>query len=274
MKKNNLAITLIIPYYSNMFSTFYTLEIIKEASKAAIKLGADLLIATAWKNHSSAGVLFADAMDNERWIKKARKEKIPYLLLNYYDAASKDNCIGIDNAKASFEAVNYLIKTGHRRIATITGKLNAQAGRDRLAGFKKAVRANKLDLDKDCIVTGDWTRESGRGAMKEFLSQDKDSRPTAVFVAGDEMAIGAMEIAKEAGLRIPEDISFVGFDNVPDAALPGVSLTTIEQPFSDLASLGMENLIKVIKNKSKPPIKILLDNTRLIKRTSVKELLR
>ncbi len=272
MKKNRLTVTLIIPYYNNMFSTFYTMEIIKEASKAAIKLDADLLIATTWKDHSSCGILFADAMNNERWIKRARREKIPYMLLNYYDAACKDNCIGIDNAKASLEVVNYLIKSGHKRIAAITGKLNAQAGRDRLAGFKKAMKANRIDFDEHCIVTGDWTRESGRGAMKELLSQVP--RPSAVFVAGDEMAIGAMEAAKEAGLRIPEDISFVGFDNIPDAALPGISLTTIEQPFSDLAVLGMKQLISIIKNKPKKPARILLKNTRLIKRATVRELRR
>lgn len=272
MKKNHLTVTLIIPYYNNMFSTFYTLEIIKEASKAAIQLNADLLIATAWKDHSSCGILFADAMNNERWIKRARKEKIPYMLLNYYDAASHDNCIGIDNGKATFEAVDYLIKSGHKHIAAITGKLNAQAGKDRLEGFKKAMKAGKLDLDEDYIIAGDWTRESGRSAMKELLSLEK--RPTAVFVSGDEMAIGAMEIAKNAGLGIPDDISFVGFDNIPDAALPGISLTTIEQPFSDLATLGMKNLIALIKNKPKKPVKILLDNTRLIKRTSVRELQR
>lgn len=272
MKKNHLTVTLIIPYYNNMFSTFYTLEIIKEASKAAIKLNADLLIATSWRDHLSCGILFADALNNERWVKRAKKEKMPFLFLNYYDVTSKDNCIGIDNVKASLEAVNYLINSGHKRIATITGKLNAQAGRDRLAGFKKALKANNIDLPKDYVVTGDWTRESGRSAMKELLLLGE--RPTAVFVAGDDMAIGAMATTKEAGLRIPEDISFMGFDNIPDAALPGISLTTIEQPFSDLAVSGMKHLIALIKAKPKKPVKILLDNTRLIKRTSVKELLR
>lgn len=270
MKKNNLSVSLIIPVYQNMFSSFYTLEIIKEVSKTAIGFAVDLLIETAWKASPGSGILFADVMNNEEWIKKARKEKIPYILLNYYDAASGDNCIGINNTKASFEAVNYLIKSGHKRIATITGKLNAQAGRDRLAGFKKAIKANRIDLDKDYIIAADWTRDSGREAMKKLISQDR--RPTAVFIAGDEMAIGAMETTKEAGLKIPNDISFVGFDNIPDAALPGVSLTTVEQPFSDLATLGMKHLIAIIKNKPKKPVKILLENTRLIKRTSVKKL--
>jgi LacI family transcriptional regulator len=270
MKKNRLAITLLIPHYQNMFSTFYTLEIIKEVSRAAIDLDVDLLIETAWHAKASSGILFADTMGNEKWIKKARKEKMPYLILNYYDKSARDNCIGIDNEKATFEAVNYLFQAGHRRIATITGKLNAQAGVQRLKGYKKALQAKKININNKYIVKGDWAKESGRAAMKKLLSLDKS--PTAVFVSGDEMALGAMEAAKDAGLRIPTDISFVGFDNIPQAELPEIGLTTVQQPFSDLARLGLKQLVAVIKKKSKLPVKILLKNTKLIQRASVKKL--
>lgn len=270
MKKNRLTISLIIPHYQNMFSTFYTLEIIKEVSKVAIKSEVDLLIATSWKAHPSSGILFADMMGNEEWVKKARKRKLPYLILNYYEPDSKDNCIGIDNKKAAFEVVDYLIQAGHRRIAMITGKLNAQAGIQRLEGFKKAIKAAKLDLDKRYILTGDWTKESGKEAMKKLLLLDKF--PSAVFVAGDEMAIGAMEATKEAGLKIPEDISFVGFDNIPEAASPTLNLSTVEQPFIELAKLGVKYLIQIIKRGSRQPVKILLSNIRLIQRASVKNL--
>lgn len=170
MRKNKLTISLIIPRYQNMFSTFYTLEIIKEVSRQAIASGVDLLIETTWRIHSSSGVLFADILGNELGIKKAKRQKLPYLILNYYEPNSKDNCIGIDNEKASFEAVNYLLKAGHQRLATITGKLSAQAGLHRLAGFKKALKLSKIDLDKRYIVGGDWSRESGALAMKKLLS--------------------------------------------------------------------------------------------------------
>lgn len=270
MKKNNLTITLIIPHYQNMFSTFYTLEIVKEVSKAALNFGVDLLIETGWKLFPPSGILFADIMNNERWLKKAKEEKIPYLILNYYEQKSKDNCIGIDNAKASFEAVNYLIKAGHRRIATITGKLNAQAGWGRLEGFKKVIKVNKLSLDKRYIVKGDWTKEAGSQAIQKLLRLPNP--PSAVFVAGDEMAIGAMEAVKDAGLKVPENISIVGFDNIPQSEEPQICLTTVEQPFSDLANLGVKYLTQIIKKRLKPPVKILLENTKLIKRKSVKVL--
>lgn len=270
MKKERLTITLLIPRYQNMFSTFYTLEIIKEVSKSAIDFDVDLLIETSWKTSPLSGILFADIMGNEHWIKRARKKNIPYLILNYYEQKSKDNCIGIDNKEASVEAVNYLIKSGHRRIATITGKLNAQAGIHRLEGFKKALRMSKIDLDKRYIITGDWTKEAGKQAAKKLIALK--GPPTAIFVAGDEMAIGAMEAAKEKGLRVPEDVSFVGFDNIPQTQRAEISLTTVEQPFSDLARLGIKYLVQIIKKKVKPPVKVLLENTKLIKRKSVKHL--
>jgi LacI family transcriptional regulator len=271
MKKNRLTLGLIIPHYQNMFSTFYTLEIIKEVSRAAIAQDVDLWVETSWRTlRNTAGILFADFMGNERWIKKAKEKKIPYLILNYYNPASKDNCIGIDNRKASQEAVNYLIRQGHKRIAVVTGKLNAQAGRDRLEGFKKALKSAKINLDKSYIVKGDWLQESGRDAMRRLLALKE--LPTAVFVCGDEMAIGAMGAVKEAGLKVADDISFVGFDNMPQAAFPQNSLTTVEQPFSELANLGVKYLIQIIRKKPKKPIKIILKTIKLINRTSVKNL--
>lgn len=270
MKKNRITISLVIPYYHNMFSTFYTLEIIKEASKAAIEDGLNLLVETSWKVFRVSGILFADVMGNELLIKKARAKKVPYLILNYFNLDSKDNCIGIDNEKAGLEAADYLVRSGHKRIAIITGKLNAQAAKQRLEGYKKAMRLSEIVLDKRYIVNGDWTEESGVRAMKKLLSIKE--RPTAVFAAGDEMALGAMRAAKEAGLKTPEDISFVGFDNIPAAGSPDVSLTTIKQPFPELARAGFKYLQQIIKKQAKQPVKILLENTELIKRGSVKEL--
>jgi len=270
MRKNRLIIGLIIPYYQKMFSSFYTLEIIREVSQAAIKLDADLLIETAKKMFSVSGIIFADFMGNEALIKQARKKRMPYIILNYYDQNSADNCIGIDNEKASFQVVNYLISSGHRRIATITGKLNAQAGIQRLEGFKRALKQKKIKPDSRYIIKGDWTKASGAGAMLRLLAQKVP--PTAVFIAGDEMALGAIEAVKDAGLKIPKDISLVGFDNVPQSSFPGISLSTVQQPFPKLARLGVEYLIQIIKKKSKQPVKVLLSDTKLIKRDSVRKL--
>ena len=270
MKKNRLTIGLIIPYYQDMFSTFYTLEIIKEVSRVAIRLNTDLLIETAARKLGISGIIFADLMGNEQLIKKVRKKKIPYIILNYYDQDSIDNCIGIDNEKASFDVVSYLTCVGHSRIAMITGKLSAQAGIQRLEGYKRALQAKKIKVENRYIVIGNWTKTSGKRAMKKLLRLRKS--PTAVFVAGDEMALGAIEAAGEAGVKVPEDVSLIGFDNIPEAASVAARLSTVEQPFPRLAELGIKYLIQIIQKKLKQPVKILLGNTKLIKRASVKEL--
>jgi DNA-binding LacI/PurR family transcriptional regulator len=270
MKKDKIEVCLIIPRYENMFSTFYTLEIIKEVSKAVIMQDVNLTIETRWRPPFSSGILFADMMGNEEAVKKARAKNIPYLILNYYKPDSRDNCIGINNERASFEVVKYLAQQGHRRIAFITGKLNAQAGKDRLEGFKRGLKAKKIKLDKRLIVSGDWSKEAGRQAMKKLLALKNP--PSAVFAGGDEMALGAMEAARLAGLEIPRDISFVGFDNVPEAEAPKIELTTVQQPFSELTQVGLKSLVQVIKKRPKKPVRILLNSTKLIKRNSVRKI--
>ncbi len=270
MRKNRLTIGLIIPYYQRMFSTFYTLEIIKEVSRAASRLDIDLLIDTTWRVSDISGILFVDIVGNELLVKKARKKTIPYIILNYYDKNSVDSCIGIDNEKASFEAVNYLVCAGHKRIATITGKLNVQAGIQRLNGYKRALTEKNLSVENRYIVQGDWTRASGRRAMRKLLVLNK--RPTAVFVSGDEMALGAIDTIRADGLEVPQDVSLIGFDNIPEVASGAENLSTIKQPFSELAELGLDYIVKIVRKRLKHPLKILLRSTELIKRGSVKDL--
>ena len=274
MKKRQRRITvgLIIPYYEHMFSSFYTLEIIKEVSKAAIKANVDLLVQTGASLAGLSGVLFADKAGNEALIEKASKAKLPYIILNYYDKHSADSCIGIDNERACYKVITYLANAGHKRIGTITGKLNTQSGIQRLKGIKPALTAKKLHFDTRYVVTGNWTRASGKTAMRRLLALRPP--PTAVFVTGDEMALGAIEAVREKNLNIPEDISIVGFDNIPQVSAKGIELTTVEQPFAELAETGLSKLIQFIRKQRKRPLKILLSNTKLIKRATVKVLRR
>lgn len=281
----NITVGLIIPHYPQMFSTFYTMEVVQGVSKGALSLNVDLLIYIAHKvrgeeekaelkifdPHFVNGLLFADIMGNEKLVKEVRAKEIPYIILNYFDKESKDNCIGIDNESASLEVINYLVGLGHRRIATITGKLQAQAGRDRLLGYKKGLKNNRLELNDDYILEGDWTKEAGRKALERILKLDP--QPTAVFVAGDEMAFGLIEEAKQRGIDIPGDLSVVGFDDIPLASSNLISLTTVKQPLYEVGRLGIRHLKDIIEKKEKEPLKILLNNIQIITRKSVKSLI-
>jgi LacI family transcriptional regulator len=263
-----------------MFSTFYAMEIIQGVSKGLLNYkGVELFIHIERANDPKkegippilnkdivAGILFADITGNERLIQKARDKKVPFIILNHFNAKSKDNCVGIDNANAAVDVVDYLVKLGHKNIAIINGELKAQAGSERLLGFKKGLKKNGLKLNNRYVVNGDWSEKSGYTAMQKLAKLSKP--PTAVFVVGDEMAFGAIRYAKEKGLRIPNDISIVGFDDVPLAASNSINLTTVKQPLYELGNLGIKNIINLVKEKRKKRIKILLTDTQLIIRGS------
>ncbi len=161
--------------------------------------------------------------------------------------------------------INYLVRLGHRGIATITGKLWVQSGQDRLEGFKEALKLNGVKLDERYVVEGDWTGKSGHQAMRRLLSLEP--RPTAVFVAGDEMAVEAIREAFRTGLRVSQDVSIVGFDDIPLASLVHPPLTTVHQPLAELGKLAVKILSQIILGKRKAPAKILLP-TELIERKS------
>jgi LacI family transcriptional regulator len=171
--------------------------------------------------------------------------------------------IDIDNVKASYTAVNHLIRLGYDRIGTISGPENSTVGLDRKSGYLQALSESVHDIEKSLITEGDFTEASGYSAMQRLLP----AKPDAVFAASDVMAFGAMRAVREAGLHIPEDVAFVGFDDLPIASVGDVQLTTIRQPVIQFGIRAVELLIDEIDNGINPPRHIILD-TELIVRES------
>lgn len=171
--------------------------------------------------------------------------------------------IDIDNVKASSSAVSHLIRLGHQHIGTITGPENSTVGLDRMSGYLQTLTERGRPIDKALITEGDFTEAGGYAAMQRLLL----AKPDAVFAASDIMALGAMRAVREAGLRIPDDIAFVGFDDLPMATLADVKLTTVRQPVEQFGVQAVELLIDQIENGIKPPRHIIMD-TELIVRES------
>ena len=138
-----------------------------------------------------------------------------------------------DNIGGAREAVTHLLRLGRTRVATITGPQNMIAGADRLAGYLAALRDRGVVSDPGLIAEGDFTEAGGYRAMQQFLAR----RPDAVFAASDIMAIGALRALREAGLRVPEDVAVVGFDDLPQAARTEPPLTTVRQPIYRLGAI-------------------------------------
>lgn len=155
--------------------------------------------------------------------------------------------IRIDNRGAAKSMVNYLISLGHKRIGVISGLKDNPHAIDRLEGYKEAIAEAGIPFEKDLIAEGDFTMWSGLNAAFQFCNMK--NRPTAIFSMNDEMAIGAMQTLKNQGIRIPEDMSVTGFDDIAYAKYSDPSLTTISQPAEEMGKMAMDMLLKVIEGE-------------------------
>lgn len=188
---------------------------------------------------------------------------IPFVVagrpVNLPDASYVD----VDNVSGAYTAVRHLIHLGYRRIATVTGVLNTTAGQDRLQGYCKALADSNIDFDENLVAEGDFSQTSGYYCARRLLNQ----RPQAMFVAADMMALGAQRAIHEQGMKVPDDIAIVGYDDLPIALEANPPLTTIRQPIRRLGIKLVQTLLDVIENGSKPPRKVIF-GTELVIRES------
>ena len=134
---------------------------------------------------------------------------------------------------------------------------------DRFTGYRQALDDYGIEFDPQRVARGDFSQESGYAAMQRLLMTDLD----AVFVSSDMMAIGAQQAIRQAGLRIPNDIAVVGFDNLPQAALADPPLTTVQQPIEELGIVAVEMLHELLNDSTRSPRQIILP-VELIRRTT------
>jgi LacI family transcriptional regulator len=280
-RKRKPTFVLVVPRFEDIFHSYYAGEIIRGVSLAASRLNADFLIhITDRTNHASwldstlmdknyiDGILFADIDNDLNVVTKAIKRGVPCLVLNNI-IDQPINYIAVDNKKAAIEIVNYIISLGHKDIATIAGDTTTQSGLYRLEGFQQTLLDNNIDIPRNYITFGDFLRTPARIAAKKLLKLDK--RPTAIFAASDVMALELIDIAKEMQIKVPQELSVVGFDNNPLILTSSTELTTVSQPLAEMGRLGAENIYLISRGKAKLPVKEVLP-TKLIKRQSVQKI--
>lgn len=259
---NNNTIGLVMPGYPGIFHSFFAIEIIRGIGHACETLRMDMVFhITDGSNpinvHYLGGIIFADIIENRKQVQEALKQGIPCLVINNVVNEMDVNYIAINNVKGGMLAAEYLVNLGHRRIATVTGNLKTQSGFDRFDGFMKGMDQMKADVPSEYIFRGDYSRRSARQAAELFLSMEK--RPTAIFAQSDDMALEMIAVAYEKGIRIPEDLSIIGFDDNPQALYGPIGLTTIRQPVFEMAEQGVRMLNEMIKGTRKERIRLLLD---------------
>jgi len=197
------------------------------------------------------------------------RRSFPFVLIDHQGTGEVCPAVGATNWQGAYNATEYLIKIGHERIAFISGAMDLGAAIDRLDGYKAALRAHHLPDDPQLVYSGTFSQPDGYAGACALL--DLYNPPTAIFASNDVMAMGVMDAVRSRGWRVPEDVSVVGFDDIPQAELVRPALTTVRQPLEQMGRVATQMLLDMLKNPEKKVNRIELP-TELIIRSSTQPL--
>jgi DNA-binding LacI/PurR family transcriptional regulator len=173
-------------------------------------------------------------------------ERVPLVLMNQPAYAKKYRNVPVEYSTGFREAFDHLRSLGHTDIGFISGPLTLSSAKRRYEEWAAAMKRLKLPVRKEWVVAGDMRLESGERGMRELMSLAK--RPTAVLTSNDLMAVGALQAASHAGLRVPEDVSIIGFDDLPIASMVVPQLTTIQLPRREIAAHAFASLLQATRD--------------------------
>jgi len=255
------AIGVIVPDIANPFFALLA----GEAERTAVAAGYDVVI---WSSRNRIerelacldrlsagyvdGILFiTNHEDDGRLAPRIRAAAGKVVIIDEDVPQTEAPKIFVDNDEGGYLATRHLIEHGHRRIAHIGGPGGVMSAIERARGWRRALEESDIALPADWRICSEYEIEPARGASARLLSLSP--RPTAVFAGSDAIALGFMRAARERGVRIPEDISLVGFDGMPINELLNPPLTSIAQPIESLGQLGAERLIAIIAGADAAP---------------------
>jgi LacI family transcriptional regulator len=258
-------------------------EVISSFKDAVSEAGYELLLfsnlrAHEWpqnfvtraKHREVEGLFLLGVPRTERGLESLARSELPVVSIDLDLSGIRASYLCSDNVGGAHNAVQYLVEHGHRRIAFIGDQYGTKPGDDRLLGYRQALQEYALEYRQEWVIKGDFTEMSGYRGMAKLLAAKE--RPTAVFCASDMMAIGAMRVLSELGLRVPEDISMIGFDDIELARYVTPGLTTIRQNTEQMGKMAATELLGLM-NTEKPP-SVLSVETCLVERQSVRNMRR
>jgi LacI family repressor for deo operon, udp, cdd, tsx, nupC, and nupG len=261
------------PFYSTILDAIVTTAALRGYGVLVTgRLGDD---PTRWLSdyflsNRADGLLLFDGLLETRKLHAIAGENAQLPLVAAYDELPDPqiNSVITDNLQAAERAVNHLHGLGHRKIGHIVGPSRNTFPNERLVGFRKAMFDLHLPVREDWIVPGDYTMESGRAAGEYFAGMD--DRPTAVFSANDEMAIGLIAALKKRGIECPRDISVIGFDDIGVSRNYTPALTTMRQPREEIGRMATETLINILEGNSGSagPVRIVLRSELVVREST------
>jgi LacI family repressor for deo operon, udp, cdd, tsx, nupC, and nupG len=218
-------------------------------------------------NRRVDGLLVLNPRDDERYtyLLPLVEKGIPIVYLKNTPIDEAVSSVSCDDKQGGYDATCHLLALGHTAIATILGPENEECTIDRREGYHRALTEAGLDPASSLVGKGDWSVKSGGKAMQVMLASAEPF--SAVFVQNDRMAMGAIRVLREAGRRVPQDVSIIGYDDIPFAPYIDPPLTTIQQPIDSFGHHGARLLIDTIRSRTPKPKHIRL-NAQLIERQS------
>jgi DNA-binding LacI/PurR family transcriptional regulator len=204
----------------------------------------EVVVARSLQEQRVDGILISGSRVGSMYISLLAQTRVPIVLINNQHPSAYVLSVTIDNIPASRAATGHLVHLGHRRIGYIGNRFGDKSETERFTGYGEALAAAGIDVSQELIAHGDGMPEGGKQAMERLLGLA--DIPTAVFCYNDMTAFGAMHLARERGLRIPQDISVVGFDDLFIASYTSPPLTTVRQPKQQMGRLATENLFKLL----------------------------
>lgn len=175
-------------------------------------------------------------------------KQVPLIVVGRDIAEISNNCLKMDDFQGGYVATQHLINKGHRDIAHITGILSHDDAVERLEGYKKALKEAGIPVDDQLIVEGSFMEQSGVMAINILMERGRAF--SAIFAANDQMAFGARLALYHKGIRVPDDVSIIGYDNQPASAYMTPPLTTIDQPAVELGEAASHNILQLIKGQA------------------------
>lgn len=263
-KGRTFVVGLLIPYDPDqLFADPHLLDIIRGVEAAANSRDYNVLLSTAHRPNDPTSAYsrvlrsnYVDSMvviegpDMLAIAEQLKQQPLPWVISGYAPLGSEAYCVHADDPAITAKLTDHLLALGHRRIGVISSELRLRAFDKRLEGFHQALHAHELSCDPGLIVFGDMSVESGYRATEQLFARPEP--PTAIWALNDRMALGALQWAREHGVRVPADLSIAGFDDIPAAALSDPPLTTVRLPSYQEGQAATKMVFQLLDGETLP----------------------
>ncbi|GAA3342601.1 LacI family DNA-binding transcriptional regulator [Curtobacterium pusillum] len=256
------AVALIVPNSStHVFGHLYFMHVLTGMSTAANAHDAQVIVSTnadtssggvayerVMRSRTADGAIVTSAAIDDDHVQGLVASGLPVVLIGNYPHLADAVSVGIDDVTATVRLVDHLVtEHARRRLLHVTGTLDHQTGIDRRDGFLRAAAAH--GIDDASVIEGDLSEDSGAAAIEQLLRERTDDRPDAIVFANDDMAVGGLRVLRRAGIRVPEDVSVVGFDDFGLARVTTPGITTVRVPAEEMGRIATERLFELVDGR-------------------------